>query len=146
MRILITAGPTHEKIDPVRYIGNSSSGKMGYYIAKKAIELGANVSLIIGPTNLPMDLLNIKTIRVEDSEQMYNETITYDVFRLAGNYFDNRPYAISKRFFVRTSRPIIIDKAMCDKNKFRNTGGANQWKASKTCHRVPKFKTTIADM
>ena len=75
LNFLITAGPTHEKIDPVRYIGNSSSGKMGYYIAKKAIELGANVSLIIGPTNLPMDLLNIKTIRVEDSEQMYNETI-----------------------------------------------------------------------
>ena len=75
LNFLITAGPTHEKIDPVRYIGNSSSGKMGYYIAKKAIELGANVSLIIGPTNLSMDLLNIKTIRVEDSEQMYNETI-----------------------------------------------------------------------
>ena len=77
LNFLITAGPTHEKIDPVRYIGNSSSGKMGYYLAKKAKELGANVILVIGPTNLPMDLLNIKTIRVEDSEEMFNETIKF---------------------------------------------------------------------
>ena len=77
LNFLITAGPTHEKIDPIRYIGNSSSGKMGYYLAKKAKELGANVILVIGPTNLPMDLLNIKTIRVEDSEEMFNETIKF---------------------------------------------------------------------
>ncbi|MDG1889065.1 MAG: bifunctional phosphopantothenoylcysteine decarboxylase/phosphopantothenate--cysteine ligase CoaBC [Flavobacteriaceae bacterium] len=77
LNFLITAGPTHEKIDPVRYIGNSSSGKMGYYLAKKAKELGANVILVIGPTNLPMDLLNIKTIRVEDSEEMFNETFKF---------------------------------------------------------------------
>ena len=75
LNFLITAGPTHEKIDPVRYIGNSSSGKMGYNLAQKAVELGANVTLIIGPTNLLMDLKNIKTIRVEDSQEMFNETI-----------------------------------------------------------------------
>jgi phosphopantothenoylcysteine decarboxylase/phosphopantothenate--cysteine ligase len=75
LNFLITAGPTHEKIDPVRYIGNSSSGKMGYNLAQKAIELGANVTLIIGPTNLTMDLENINTIRVEDSQEMFNETI-----------------------------------------------------------------------
>ena len=63
------------KIDPVRYIGNSSSGKMGYNLAHKAVELGANVTLVIGPTNLLMDLKNIKTIRVEDSQEMFNETI-----------------------------------------------------------------------
>ncbi len=72
---LITAGPTHEKIDPVRYIGNSSSGKMGYSLAKIASELGANVKLVLGPTNLSMDLSNIECIRVQDSEEMYAQTI-----------------------------------------------------------------------
>ncbi len=74
---LITAGPTHEKIDPVRYIGNSSSGKMGYSLAKIASELGANVKLILGPTNLSMDLSNIECIRVQDSEEMYAQTIKH---------------------------------------------------------------------
>ena len=77
LNFLITAGPTHEKIDPVRYIGNSSSGKMGYSLANKAYELGANVTLVIGPTNLSMDLSNIESIRVQDSEEMFNETIKY---------------------------------------------------------------------
>ena len=77
LNFLITAGPTHEKIDPVRYIGNSSSGKMGYSLAKKAYELGANVTLVIGPTNLSMDLSKIESIRVQDSEEMFNETIKY---------------------------------------------------------------------
>ena len=77
LNFLITAGPTHEKIDPVRYIGNSSSGKMGYSLAKKANELGANVTLVVGPTNLSMDLSNIQSIRVQNSEEMFNETIKY---------------------------------------------------------------------
>ena len=77
LNFLITAGPTHEKIDPVRYIGNSSSGKMGYSLAKTASEQGANVKLILGPTNLPMDLSNIDCIRVKDSDEMYNQTINY---------------------------------------------------------------------
>jgi phosphopantothenoylcysteine decarboxylase/phosphopantothenate--cysteine ligase len=53
MRILITAGPTREAIDPVRYISNHSSGKMGFAIAKAAVELGAEVVLVAGPVNLP---------------------------------------------------------------------------------------------
>ena len=74
LNFLITAGPTHEKIDPVRYIGNSSSGKMGYSLAKIASELGANVKLLLGPTNLSMDLSNIECIRVQDSDEMYAQT------------------------------------------------------------------------
>ncbi len=77
LNFLITAGPTHEKIDPVRYIGNSSSGKMGYSLAKIASELGANVRLILGPTNLSMDLSNIESIRVQDSDEMYAQTINH---------------------------------------------------------------------
>jgi phosphopantothenoylcysteine decarboxylase/phosphopantothenate--cysteine ligase len=77
LNFLITAGPTHEKIDPVRYIGNSSSGKMGYSLAKTASELGANVKLLLGPTNLSMDLSNIECIRVQDSDEMYAQTIKH---------------------------------------------------------------------
>ena len=77
LNFLITAGPTHEKIDPVRFIGNSSSGKMGYHLAKAAISLGANVKLIMGPTNLSMNLLNIDIFRVQDSDQMFKEILTH---------------------------------------------------------------------
>ena len=100
LNFLITAGPTHEKIDPVRYIGNSSSGKMGYSLAKKANELGANVTLVVGPTNLSMDLSNIKSIRVQDSEEMFNETIKYfknsDVIICSAAISDFKPVQVVK--------------------------------------------------
>ena len=100
LNFLITAGPTHEKIDPVRYIGNSSSGKMGYSLAKKANELGANVTLVVGPTNLSMDLSNIQSIRVQDSEEMFNETIKYfknsDVIICSAAISDFKPVQVVK--------------------------------------------------
>ena len=100
LNFLITAGPTHEKIDPVRYIGNSSSGKMGYSLAKKANELGANVTLVVGPTNLSMDLSNIQSIRVQDSEEMFNETIKYfknsDVIICSAAISDFKPVQAAK--------------------------------------------------
>lgn len=71
--IVITAGPTYEKIDPVRFIGNYSSGKMGYAIAEKLSEQGANVTLISGPTNLNCPNDKIKFIRVESALEMFNE-------------------------------------------------------------------------
>ncbi|MEC7773261.1 MAG: bifunctional phosphopantothenoylcysteine decarboxylase/phosphopantothenate--cysteine ligase CoaBC, partial [Bacteroidota bacterium] len=71
-KVLITAGPTYEKIDPVRYIGNNSSGKMGYYLAKNAQKLGADVKLVIGPTNIEMELDGIDSIRIESSDEMFN--------------------------------------------------------------------------
>lgn len=71
--IVITAGPTYEKIDPVRFIGNYSSGKMGYAIAEKLSEQGANVTLISGPTNLDCPNDKIKFIRVESALEMFNE-------------------------------------------------------------------------
>ena len=71
-KVLVTAGPTYEKIDPVRFIGNNSSGKMGYYLAKNAQKLGADVKLVIGPTNLEMELEGIDSIRIESSDEMFN--------------------------------------------------------------------------
>lgn len=70
-RLLVTAGPTREAIDPVRYISNRSSGRMGYAVAMAAIEAGANVSLVSGPVNLPVpDRANL--INVTTAMEMYN--------------------------------------------------------------------------
>ena len=107
LNFLITAGPTHEKIDPVRYIGNSSSGKMGYSLAKKANELGANVTLVIGPTNLSMDLSKIESIRVQDSEEMFNETI---------KYFDNSDVIICSAA-ISDFKPVEVVKNKIKKEK-----------------------------
>ena len=74
-KILITAGPTIEKIDPVRYISNKSSGKMGYALAKIAGHYGANVTLITGPTNLSTLMRNVNTINVKTAEEMHNEVM-----------------------------------------------------------------------
>ena len=74
IKALVTAGPTQEKIDPVRYISNRSSGLQGYEIAKCLSENGFDTTLISGPTNLK-ELSNVKTIKVKSSDEMYNETI-----------------------------------------------------------------------
>src|SRR5205085_8349448 len=67
--ILITAGPTHEPIDPVRYIANRSSGKQGYAIARAAAAAGADVTLVSGPVTLT-DPPGVKTVRVESARDM----------------------------------------------------------------------------
>ncbi len=76
-KVLITAGPTYEAIDPVRFIGNHSSGKMGFELAKCAANLGANVYLITGPTNEKVQHTLIKVIDVISAQDMYNATHTY---------------------------------------------------------------------
>lgn len=70
-KILITAGPTYEKIDPVRFIGNYSSGKMGIALAQECAHRGAQVELILGPTQVKAQHPNIHTTDVESAEQMY---------------------------------------------------------------------------
>ena len=70
-KILVTAGPTREKIDPVRFITNYSTGKMGYAIAQEAAQMGADVTLISGPTLLP-DPENVAVTRVESADEMYH--------------------------------------------------------------------------
>lgn len=72
--VLITAGPTHEPIDPVRYIANRSSGKMGLELARAARDRGANVTLIAGPIELPIPA-GIETIHVQTASQMHNAAV-----------------------------------------------------------------------
>ena len=75
-KILITAGPTYEKIDPVRFIGNYSSGKMGYALAEVCAERGAEVTLVSGPVNLKVTHPNIHRIDEESAEQMYEAAVS----------------------------------------------------------------------
>ena len=71
-KAIVTAGPTYEPIDPVRFIGNRSSGKMGIAIAKELYRKGADVSLIIGPTSIELPANGIKVQKVDTAEDMYN--------------------------------------------------------------------------
>ena len=73
LKAIVTSGPTKEYIDPIRYISNNSSGKQGYEIAKSLIKNGIETTLISGPTNLP-DPKNLKLIKVQTGEEMYEET------------------------------------------------------------------------
>ena len=76
-KVLITAGPTHEPIDPVRFIGNRSSGKMAYAIAEVFAEAGAVVVLVSGPVQLQANHPNIKVVPVETAAQMYDACHQY---------------------------------------------------------------------
>ncbi|WP_321372933.1 bifunctional phosphopantothenoylcysteine decarboxylase/phosphopantothenate--cysteine ligase CoaBC [uncultured Draconibacterium sp.] len=72
---LVTAGPTFEKIDPVRFIGNYSSGKMGYAIAEELAEQGAEVTLVSGPVSVSTKSSGINVLKVESAEEMYNASV-----------------------------------------------------------------------
>ncbi len=74
-KILITAGPTYEKIDPVRFIGNYSSGKMGYALAEECAQRGAEVVLVSGPVSLTAKNPAIRVVSVESASQMYSATV-----------------------------------------------------------------------
>lgn len=94
VKIVITAGPTREKIDPVRYLSNHSSGKMGYAIAEVAAKLGANVTLISGPTSIaPPEFVNV--INIESAQEMYDRVMEYypytDVVIKSAAVADYRP-------------------------------------------------------
>ncbi|MED3964704.1 bifunctional phosphopantothenoylcysteine decarboxylase/phosphopantothenate--cysteine ligase CoaBC [Niallia taxi] len=74
--VLVTAGPTREKIDPVRFVSNHSTGKMGYSVAKQAAKMGARVILVTGPTHLTPPK-EAEVFRVESAEQMYEKVMQY---------------------------------------------------------------------
>jgi phosphopantothenoylcysteine decarboxylase/phosphopantothenate--cysteine ligase len=74
-KVLVNAGPTYEAIDPVRFIGNRSSGKMGVAIAEQFAAFGALVTLVLGPSSEPVSHPLVKVIRVESADQMYNACV-----------------------------------------------------------------------
>lgn len=110
--ILITAGPTYEKIDPVRFIGNYSSGKMGYALAEVCAERGAEVTLISGPVNRQTHHPAIRRIDVESAEQMYREAVQLypkaDAGILCAAVADFTPESIAPDKIKREGEDLII--------------------------------------
>ena len=112
-KILITAGPTYESIDPVRFIGNHSSGKMGFDIALAAANLGASVVLISGPTHLEMNHNLVKLVRIESAQEMYLECQNYfettDVFIAAAAVADYRPISVATQKIKKENSRLNIE-------------------------------------
>ena len=98
-KILITAGPTYEKIDPVRFIGNNSTGKMGFELANTAAKLGASVFLICGPTNQQLNNKSIKRIDITSSDEMFsqvkNKYKNVDIIIMSAAVADFKPKILS---------------------------------------------------
>lgn len=104
-KVLVTAGPTYEKIDPVRFIGNYSSGKMGFALAAEFASRGAEVTLIAGPVSLPTPVGNIRRVDVESAGQMYTAAIeafpAMDMAVLSAAVADFTPEAAGDRKLKR---------------------------------------------
>lgn len=131
-RVLITAGPTYEAIDPVRFIGNHSTGKMGYDIASAAANLGAEVVLISGPTHLQLNHSLINIIRVTSADEMYDAAHKFfsssDIFIAAAAVADYKPKnaAIQKikkeentfTLELEKNKDILLSLGQIKKNQF----------------------------
>ena len=111
-KILITAGPTYEKIDPVRFIGNYSSGKMGYALAEVCAERGAEVTLVSGPVNLKVTHPNIHRIDVESAEQMYEAAVSAyadaDAGILCAAVADFTPETVAGQKIKREKNDLVL--------------------------------------
>lgn len=97
-KVLVTAGPTQEALDPVRYLTNHSSGKMGYAVAKAAARRGAEVTLVTGPTNLP-DLRFVNMVHITSAAEMFAEVSSraaeQDIIIKAAAVADYTPQTVS---------------------------------------------------
>ena len=111
-RIMITAGPTYEKIDPVRFIGNYSSGKMGFALAEECARRGANVTLIAGPVSMQVQQKNIRRIDVESCEQMYQAAVSEypqcDAAILCAAVADFRPAEVADQKIKREGNDLVL--------------------------------------
>ncbi len=112
-KILITAGPTYEAIDPVRFIGNHSSGKMGFDIAQSATNLGASVILVSGPTHLKIDNHLINVVPVVSAQEMYDACHLYfsevDVVIAAAAVADYKPKNITLQKIKKEANEFTIE-------------------------------------
>lgn len=111
-KILITAGPTYEKIDPVRFIGNYSSGKMGFALAEECARRGAQVQLIAGPVSVTAKHPNIQRINVESCEDMYQAATAAfpqcDAAILCAAVADFRPATVAEQKIKREKDDLVI--------------------------------------
>ena len=111
--VLITAGPTYESIDPVRFIGNHSSGKMGYSLAEEAAKRGAKVMLISGPSSLDISHPNIEIHRVTSAKEMFNEVFNYyensDITIASAAVADYAPKEIASEKIKKNDDSLTIE-------------------------------------
>jgi phosphopantothenoylcysteine decarboxylase/phosphopantothenate--cysteine ligase len=112
-KIMVTAGPTYEAIDPVRFIGNHSSGKMGLDIALAAADEGADVVLISGPTHLQIGHSSIKVVKVVSAEEMYTACHEYfdtvDVAVAAAAVADYRPKTVASQKIKKSENSLVLE-------------------------------------
>ena len=117
-KIMITAGPTVESIDPVRYLTNRSTGKMGYAIAKMAADRGADVTLVSGPTNITPPSNIKKLIKIQSAEDMYNAIIDNfeenQVIIKSAAVADYKPKTYSHKKIKKSNDDLVIE---LDRNK-----------------------------
>jgi phosphopantothenoylcysteine decarboxylase/phosphopantothenate--cysteine ligase len=114
MRVLITAGPTYEPLDPVRFIGNHSTGKMGYALAETFAAEGAGVTLISGPTHLPDPASPaIRTVRVQTADEMYQaaaaEAAAADVWVFAAAVADYKPAHVAENKIKKAGETLTLE-------------------------------------
>ncbi len=112
-KVLITAGPTYEAIDPVRFVGNYSSGLMGYELAKEAAKLGAEVILVSGPTHLNVEHDHITCIKVVSADEMYEIVHAHysnvDIAVCAAAVADYRPKTVASQKIKKHVDDLYID-------------------------------------
>lgn len=113
MKILVTAGPTYEKIDPVRFIGNYSTGKMGFAIADAMAEAGHQVTLVAGPVQIKTENKSIRRIDVESAQQMYEAVMNVypemDGAVLCAAVADFTPVTVADRKIKREGDNLVIE-------------------------------------
>jgi len=112
-KVLITAGPTYEAIDPVRFIGNHSSGLMGFELAKTAANLGAEVYLVTGPTHLTIVHDNVHVINVVSADDMYHSAQMYfensDIVICAAAVADYRPKSVAMQKIKKSDENLTLE-------------------------------------
>ena len=111
-KVLISAGPTIEQLDPVRYISNHSSGKMGYSLAETALSLGAEVKLISGPTNQSISSENIKIVHIKTGNELHeairNDYNNSDIVIMAAAVSDYKPIEFSEKKIKKDNNELNI--------------------------------------
>lgn len=111
-KVMITAGPTYEKIDPVRFIGNYSSGKMGYALAEECAERGAEVVLISGPVSIKAHHPSIKVVSVESAQQMHDAALSAfadsDAAIMCAAVADYAPVVVAEKKIKREKDDIPV--------------------------------------
>jgi phosphopantothenoylcysteine decarboxylase / phosphopantothenate---cysteine ligase len=111
-KVLVTAGPTHEHIDPVRFIGNHSSGKMGFALAETFARMGAQVTLITGPTDMQLANAEIERINVTSADDMYEKTVKAfsrsDIAVMSAAVADYTPEKVSVTKIKKSGDELVL--------------------------------------